>query len=145
MSLILPPYLSVKHIALSGWWLYSVTVIQNIELFIREIILNICLIHVQWGTLEQRGSMYDTSMVVALTKTLEARPGKRQKGTFLVFHRAASKCLDLSTLTLREKVVKAVRNNNLALQLGPWHFSADFMRSCVVVINISLCQILLHK
>lgn len=41
-------------------------------------------------------------------------------------------------------MIKAVRNS-LALQLGQSHFSAEYLRSHVVVMNISLCQILLHK
>ena len=42
-------------------------------------------------------------------------------------------------------MIEAVRDNSLALQLGQSHFSADYLRNHVVVMNISLCQILLHK
>lgn len=99
------------------------------------------------GCLEQfRGG---AGKMVALTRDLEAKPGQRGEGASLVAHRAGSKRLGLSTLTLGSAfltaMTKAVHNKSLALQLGQSHFSADYLRSHVVVMNISICQILLHK
>lgn len=42
-------------------------------------------------------------------------------------------------------MIKAVHDNSLALQLGQSRLSAGYLRSHVVVMNISLCQILLRK
>lgn len=137
-----------ENTALGGWWLYNITVVQNIQLLIREIILNICLIHVHWGTLEQTGSKHDMSMVELWQGIWETNQGREKRKHLLLStglaasgwawaHWPCGSAFLMST-------VKAVHSNNLPLQLGPWHFSPDFMRSCVVFLNISLCQILLH-